>query len=38
LVDIKNENCSTKITDIDCIKDIMSDISKKLNEIMEKED
>ena len=37
LVDVKNPNCDTKITDVDCIKEIMNDISKKLNEIMEKD-
>ena len=37
LVDVKNSNCDTKITDVECIKDIMSEISKKLNEIMDKE-
>ena len=37
LVDVKNPNCPTKVTDVECIKDIMADISKKLNEIMEKE-
>lgn len=37
LVDVKNPNCSTKITDVECIKDIMADISKKLNEIMNKD-
>ena len=37
LVDVTNPNCDTKITDVDCIKEIMNDISKKLNEIMEKD-
>lgn len=36
LEDIKNPNCETKITDVDCIKEIMNEISKKLNEIMDK--
>lgn len=37
LIDVKNPNCDMKVTDIDCIKDIMNDITSKLNEIMEKE-
>lgn len=36
LIDAKNPNCETKITDVDCIKEIMNEISKKLNEIMDK--
>ena len=36
LVDVKNPNCDMKITDVECIKEIMADISKKLNKIMEK--
>ena len=38
LVDVKDPSNDTKITDIDCIKDIMNDISKKLNDIMKKEE
>lgn len=38
LVDVKDPNNETKITDVECIKDIMNDISKKLNDIMKKED
>lgn len=36
LVDVKNPNCKTKITDVDCIKEIMNEIGSKLNEIMDK--
>lgn len=36
LEDMKNPNCETTITQVDCIKEIMGDISKKLNEIMDK--
>lgn len=36
LVDVKNPNCDTTITQVECIKEIMNDISKKLNEIMDK--
>lgn len=36
LEDVKNDNLGTKITDVDCIKEIMNDITKKLNEIMDK--
>ena len=36
LVDIKNPNCDMTITQVDCIKDIMKDITNKLNEIMDK--
>lgn len=35
LVDVQNPKCDMKITDIDCIKDIIKDISSKLNTIME---
>lgn len=38
LVDVKNPNSNAKITDIDCIKDIMKDISSKLNQIMEEKE
>lgn len=38
LIDVKDPNNDTKITDIDCIKDIMNDISKKLNDIMKKDE
>ena len=37
LEDVKDENCDTKITDVECIKDVMSDITSKLNEIMEQQ-
>lgn len=37
LVDIKNPNCGLKITDIDCVQDIMNDILGELNNIMKKE-
>jgi hypothetical protein len=35
LVDVKDSKCDTKITDVECIKDVMKDIGNKLNEIME---
>ena len=38
LIDVKDPNNDMKITDVECIKDIMNDISKKLNDIMKKED
>lgn len=34
LVDVKNPNCDTKVTDVECIQDLMKDISNRLNEIM----
>ena len=34
LVDAKNQECDAKITDIDCIKDVIGEISNKLNQIM----
>ena len=34
LVDVKNPNCDTKITDVECIQDLMKDIGNRLNEIM----
>ena len=37
LEDCKNKNINTKITDVDCIKEIMSEITKKLNEITNKD-
>ena len=37
LIDVNNPKCDTKITDVDCIKEIMCDVYKKLNEIMMKE-
>lgn len=36
LEDVKNSNSDMTITQVDCIKEIMNDISKKLNEIMDK--
>ena len=36
LVDVKNPNCDTKITDVECIQDLMKDIGNRLNEIMDK--
>ena len=36
LIDVKNPNCDTKITDVECIQDLMKDIGNKLNEIMDK--
>lgn len=36
LVDVKNPNCDTKVTDVECIQDLMKDIGNRLNEIMEK--
>ena len=38
LVDVKNPNCDMKITDVDCIKEILLEIRNKLNTIMKKED
>jgi len=37
LEDVKNKNLDVKITDVDCIKEIMGEITKKLNEIMDKD-
>ena len=34
LVDVKNPNCDTKVTDVECIQDLMKDIGNRLNEIM----
>ena len=36
LVDVKNPNCDTKVTDVECIQDLMKDIGNRLNEIMDK--
>ena len=36
LVDVKNPNCDTKVTDVECIQDLMKDIGNRLNEIMNK--
>lgn len=36
LMDARNPQCDTKITDIDCIQDIMNDISVDLNNLMKK--
>ena len=36
LVDVKNRNCDTKITDVECIQDLMKDIGNRLNELMDK--
>ena len=36
LIDVKNPNCDTKVTDVECIQDLMKDIGGKLNEIMDK--
>ena len=36
LVDVKNPNCDTKITDVECIQDLMKDIGNRLNDIMDK--
>lgn len=36
LIDVKNPNCDTKVTDVECIQDLMKDIGSKLNEIMDK--
>ena len=36
LVDVKNLNCDTKVTDIECIQDLMKDIGNRLNELMDK--
>lgn len=36
LEDVKNSNSDMTISQVDCIKEIMNDISKKLNEIMDK--
>lgn len=36
LIDVKNPNCDTKVTDVECIQDLMKDIGNKLNEIMDK--
>ena len=36
LVDVKNPNCGTKVTDVECIQDLMKDIGNRLNEIMDK--
>jgi hypothetical protein len=36
LIDVKNPNCDTKVTDVECIQDLMKDIGSKLNEIMNK--
>lgn len=36
LVDVKNPNCDTKITDVECIQDLMKDIGNRLNELMDK--
>ena len=36
LVDVKNPNCDTKVTDVECIQDLMKDIGNRLNELMEK--
>ena len=36
LIDVKNPNCDTKVTDVECIQDLMKDIGGKLNEIMNK--
>ena len=38
LVDVKNPNCDTKITDVECIQDLMKDIGNRLNEIMKREE
>lgn len=34
LVDVKNPNCDTKVTDVECIQDLMKDIGNRLNDIM----
>ena len=36
LIDVKNPNCDTKVTNVECIQDLMKDIGGKLNEIMDK--
>ena len=36
LVDVKNPNCDTKVTDVECIQDLMKDIGNRLNELMDK--
>jgi len=36
LIDVKNPNCDTKVTDVECIQDLMKDIGNRLNEIMDK--
>ena len=36
LVDVKNPNCDTKVTDVECIQDLMKDIGNRLNDIMDK--
>lgn len=36
LVDVKNPNCDTKVTDVECIQDLMKDIGNRLNDIMNK--
>lgn len=36
LVDAKNPNSDFKISDVECVQDIMKEIGTKLNEIMEK--
>ena len=38
LVDVKNPNCDTKVTDVECIQDLMKDIGNRLNEIMKREE
>lgn len=38
LIDVKNPNCNMSITQVDCIKDIMKDISHKLNSLVSKEE
>src|SRR5574344_899342 len=32
LVDVKNQNCDTKGTEVECIQDLMKDIGNRLNE------
>ena len=38
LIDVKNPNCDTKVTDVECIQDLMKDIGNRLNEIMKREE
>ena len=38
LIDVKNPNCDMKVTDVDCIKEILSEIKDRLNIIMKKDD